>query len=231
MNLTELIAIHKSGRSYEQLAKDCGGVLTSQRLQQIATTPLKSFPAPATVRGLAIGLRISESVVVLAIAESLGLDVGRALPRLVELLPASASLLSDRQAAAIAEVIRAFAEREGGGEHEQRSAPIATETDADFLVSLPDGGVYVIEAKDGTTFAGQTHGDVRKRIQQHLGADAKVHFVDYIPSDIPRTGWDELLAMWAGEEGGSVHALSAQTPTVPLKRVARRTTKPDDTTR
>ena len=38
MNLSELIAIHKSGRSYEELARDCGGVLSSQRLQQIATT-------------------------------------------------------------------------------------------------------------------------------------------------------------------------------------------------
>lgn len=126
MNLKELIAIHKSGRSYEELARDCGDVLTSQRLQQIATTAPKAFPSADTIRGLARGLRVSESVVVLAVAESLGLDVARAVPRLVELLPASASSISDRQAAAIAEVIRAFTDPKAGEEHDHRSAPIVT---------------------------------------------------------------------------------------------------------
>lgn len=124
MNLNELIAVHKSGRSYEELARDCGGGITSQRLQQIATTTPKAFPSADTIRGLARGLRVSESVVVLAVAESLGLDVARAVPRLVELLPASALSITDRQAAAIAEVIRSFTDQRAGDGDE--AAPTST---------------------------------------------------------------------------------------------------------
>lgn len=98
--------------------------MTSQRLQQIATTTPKAFPSPDTIRGLARGLRVSESVVVLAVAESLGLDVSRAVPRLVELLPATAMSISDRQAAAIAEVIRSFTEKKAGDGDDRDAAPI-----------------------------------------------------------------------------------------------------------
>lgn len=129
MNLTELIAAHKSGRSYEELARDCGGVLTSQRLQQIATTVPKAFPSADTIRGLARGLRISESVVVLAVAESLGLDVSRAIPRLVELLPASALTITDRQAAALAEVIRSFTETKAGDGDDRDATSTKTVTE------------------------------------------------------------------------------------------------------
>lgn len=129
MNLNELIAAHKSGRSYEELARDCGGVMTSQRLQQIATTAPKAFPSADTLRGLAKGLRVSESVVVLAVAESLGLDVSRAVPRLVELLPATALTITDRQSAAIAEVIRSFTETKAGAGDDRDAAPNTTVTD------------------------------------------------------------------------------------------------------
>jgi hypothetical protein len=122
MDLRELIAAHKRGRSYEQLARDCGGVVTSQRLQQLGTTKLKAFPTTEVLKGMARGLGASEAAVVLAVAESLGLDVTRAAPRLMELLPATASTMTERQASAVAEVIRSFTEQKAGEGNLNRDA-------------------------------------------------------------------------------------------------------------
>lgn len=122
MNLNELVLNHKGARSYDDLERECGGVLSSQRLQQIATAPPKQFPKAETIRVLAKLLGVKESVVVLAVAESLGLDVRLELPKLLQVLPTAASDLSDDEAAAIAHVIRAF-KSEGGGVRVHRTAP------------------------------------------------------------------------------------------------------------
>lgn len=109
MDLAELIRTAKGDRSYEQLARDCGGRPTAARLQQIATTiPLKNFPDPPTIRGLASGLRVTQASVVLAAAESLGLDVRVSGSRLAGLLPAGAESLSDGQISAILAVVHAM---------------------------------------------------------------------------------------------------------------------------
>jgi hypothetical protein len=110
MDLSELISTHRGARSYADLARDCGGSPTDKRLQQLARDPMKNFPDPASLRGLARGLKVSQSVVVLAAAESLGLDVRTSTPRLVELLPASAGELTEVQAAAVAHLVRMFTE-------------------------------------------------------------------------------------------------------------------------
>lgn len=106
MNLSELINTHRGGRSYADLARDCGGKPSDKRLQQLVHTPIKNFPDPDTITALAKGLRVSPTAVVLASAESLGLDVGSSMPRLVELLPAGARDLSEEQAAAVAHLVR-----------------------------------------------------------------------------------------------------------------------------
>lgn len=108
MNLNELFLAHKGTRSYDDLERACGKALTSQRLQQIATTTPKEFPKPSNIRAIARALGVREAVVLMAAAESLGLDVSRELPKLVQVLPAAASNLSDEEVAAIAHVIRAF---------------------------------------------------------------------------------------------------------------------------
>lgn len=119
MNLNELFLTHKGTRSYDDLERACGRELTSQRLQQIATTPPKEFPKAKNIKAIARALGISEAVVVLAAAESLGLDVSRELPRLVQVLPSTASDLSDEEVAALAHVIRAFKREDvmGNAEH------------------------------------------------------------------------------------------------------------------
>lgn len=106
MNLSQLIDAHRGGRSYTELERDCGGAPTSKRLQQLVRQPMKNFPDPPTVVALAKGLRVSQTAVILAAAESLGLDVGSMMPRVVELMPAGARDLTEQQAAAIAHLVR-----------------------------------------------------------------------------------------------------------------------------
>jgi len=74
-DLRTLVLDGKGDRSFDRVSSDCGGVPTGKRLQQIATTPLKTFPDPASIRGLARGLGVSQQDVILASARSLGLSV------------------------------------------------------------------------------------------------------------------------------------------------------------
>lgn len=107
MNLQDLIAHQKAGRSYDQLATACGGTPTSGRLQQIATSRLRSFPDPDTIRGLHRGLSVPERVVVTAAAESLGLDVATGTSRLETWLPTRhPENLTDAQVAAVLTLVQ-----------------------------------------------------------------------------------------------------------------------------
>lgn len=103
-DLRELIAGTKGERSYEALSRDCGGAPTSKRLHQLATTTLKNFPDPLTIQGLARGLGVSVTEVVLASARSLGLPV-RDLGDVASIDPTG---LTDEQADAVRHVVRAF---------------------------------------------------------------------------------------------------------------------------
>lgn len=74
-DLQALIGLRKGDRSYEQLSKACGGSPSAKRLHMLATAPMKNFPDPDTIRALSKGLGVTETTVVMASAESLGLDV------------------------------------------------------------------------------------------------------------------------------------------------------------
>lgn len=80
-NLSVLIATRKGDRSYERLSRDCGGIPTANRLQQIATRKLNEFPNPDTIEGLAAGLGATVTDITLACARSLGLNVRSGDPR------------------------------------------------------------------------------------------------------------------------------------------------------
>ena len=73
--LAGLIADRKGTRSYDKLSKDCGGTPTSKRLHQLANVAPKNFPDPDTIRGLAIGLGVTVTDIVMASARSLELPV------------------------------------------------------------------------------------------------------------------------------------------------------------
>jgi hypothetical protein len=103
-DLRELIGLRKGDRSYEQLSKACGGTPSRQRLQLLATEPIKNFPDPDTIRGLSKGLGVTESTVVLASAASLGLDVHT--PTMwAALLPAGTELIPEHMRDGILSVV------------------------------------------------------------------------------------------------------------------------------
>lgn len=74
-DLQELIGLRKGDRSYEQLSRASGGVITRQRMQALATAPMRAFPDPDTIRALSRALSVAETTVVLAAATSVGLNV------------------------------------------------------------------------------------------------------------------------------------------------------------
>jgi hypothetical protein len=115
MDLVQLIERNKDGRSYNALAVDCG--ITAGRLHQMASGAVKEWPKQDTIRGLAVGLRVSESTVVLAIARTLHLDVANSASSLENYLPAGVDRLTERQRLAIGALIRSIVEadtEEGG---------------------------------------------------------------------------------------------------------------------
>ncbi|MBA2952160.1 DEAD/DEAH box helicase family protein [Nocardioides sp. CGMCC 1.13656] len=127
MDLGRLIDTHRGARSYGELSRDCGGSPSSKRLQQLVTQPIKNFPDPPTVKALARGLKLSEKVVTLAAAESLGLDVSQGEARLVELLPAGTRDLTEEQAAAVAHLVRTIVDattERGDGDVHRDAAPM-----------------------------------------------------------------------------------------------------------
>ncbi|MCD2121207.1 hypothetical protein [Rhodococcus rhodochrous] len=74
-NLAALIADRKGTRSYEKISQDCGGLPTAKRVHQLATQPQKNFPDPDTIRGLARGLGVPVTEVVMAAARTVNLPV------------------------------------------------------------------------------------------------------------------------------------------------------------
>lgn len=74
-NLAALIADRKGTRSYEKISQDCGGLPTAKRVHQLATKPQKNFPDPDTIRGLARGLGVTITDVVMAAARTVNLPV------------------------------------------------------------------------------------------------------------------------------------------------------------
>lgn len=75
MNLAQLIATHRGDRSNLELAAACGNRPSPQRWGDYANgKEMRNFPDPPTVKAIAQVLGINERIVVLACAETLGLD-------------------------------------------------------------------------------------------------------------------------------------------------------------
>ena len=102
MNIRELIHTMRKDRSYEDLAKSA---LSRQRWQQLAEDPIKEFPKPDTIRAIASTLGVTESTVVLALAESLGIPMTQS-SRVAALLPAGVDRLSDAALRALLTLMR-----------------------------------------------------------------------------------------------------------------------------
>lgn len=131
VDLKALIASHKGRRSYERLSLDCGGTPTAARLHQLATIPQKNFPDPDTIAGLARGLGVPVTEVVMCAARSLGLRVSSGYDP-DALVLADAGLLSNSARDAITTLVREMhklslaaqpKEREGDGRKSAATNP------------------------------------------------------------------------------------------------------------
>jgi hypothetical protein len=120
--LHELIRARMDDRgwSYGQLEHRSKGALTKGRWQQLGTqVRMKSFPEPDTIRVVARVLELDEQTILLAVGESLGLEVSRRGPMLAQLLPAGTDQLSEQFQDAFLAVLRAaVAESYSRGEGE-----------------------------------------------------------------------------------------------------------------
>jgi hypothetical protein len=74
--LRQLISARRGERNNVELSRDCGGMPTQSRLQQLANNPIKTFPDPDTIRGLARGLNVTVEQVVASCAADLNLPMG-----------------------------------------------------------------------------------------------------------------------------------------------------------
>lgn len=70
----ELIRRERGTRTNVDLARDMGGVVTGARVHQLATVRIKSFPDPRTINALAAGLGVPAGAIILAAAETLGVN-------------------------------------------------------------------------------------------------------------------------------------------------------------
>ncbi len=109
--LAELIGEKRDlrGYSYADLETRAGHTITRQRWQQLGSgARVKEFSEPDTIRAMAAALEVDESLVVLAMAKSIGLNVelGGAQSALARMLPASARDLTAEQRNAIVGMVR-----------------------------------------------------------------------------------------------------------------------------
>lgn len=133
MNLGELILSRKGSRSYERLARDCGGDLTATRLHQLATAHMRRFPGPDMMTNLARGLSVSPREVVLAAARTVGMDLPSGYDTDSMTLAGVATLPSSAREA-IANVAREMVrlhetQRAGEGSGQQPAAKIQARED------------------------------------------------------------------------------------------------------
>lgn len=104
----ELITSMLGGRTYAQLAKDCGGSPTIGRISGMVTDGLGGFPTMTTVNGLARGLGVSPQAIVQACGVSLGLWIPGAFADAALPLPNGAADLTSGQRNAVVAVVREF---------------------------------------------------------------------------------------------------------------------------
>lgn len=110
LTLQQLIRarMDERGWSYGDLERRSDHRLTKGRWQQLGSgVRQRVFPEPPTIDVMAKVLEVDVTTVVLAAAQSLGLDARRRGPDLAQLLPTGTDRLSDRMREAILTLIRA----------------------------------------------------------------------------------------------------------------------------
>lgn len=112
MNLQQLIAASREGRSFTHLQRDAGGTPTSQGWHAIASgRASRRMPDADTLVGIARALRVNTRTVVLAAAETAGIEVHDDRSLLVRMLPPDVDLLDPEDVATLLGMVALFLKR------------------------------------------------------------------------------------------------------------------------
>lgn len=113
LTLPDLILSLKGDRTYKELEAASGGVVKSQRWNQLANGErVNEFPTPPTLEAMAAALPCDIEVLILACARTVGIDVHHRQSRFVDMLPPSVDELSDRSKSALLNMARTLTDAE-----------------------------------------------------------------------------------------------------------------------
>ncbi len=125
-DLQRLIAEKRGDRGLRALSRDCGGTPNDRVLGRMVHNDLKAFPERPTVEGLARGLGVSVTRVLLACASSLGYRV-QSEDETVLVLPGAGTLPPKAQETLLdmsRELQNAYAQPWGQSEGEREYPPL-----------------------------------------------------------------------------------------------------------
>lgn len=126
LTLQDLIRVRRDERgwSYSDLERRADHQVKKNRWQQLGSGyRIKEFPEPASIEAMAQALEVDVTTVVLASAQSIGLNARRHGPALAHLLPAGTDLMTDGMRDAILTLIRSAvsdAVQRGAGEEDSQ---------------------------------------------------------------------------------------------------------------
>lgn len=113
LTLPDLILSLKGDRTYKELEAASGGIVKSQRWNQLANGErINEFPTPPTLEAMAAALPCDIEVLILACARTVGIDVHRRQSRFVDMLPPSVDKLSESSKTALLNMARTLSEAE-----------------------------------------------------------------------------------------------------------------------
>jgi hypothetical protein len=120
--IAELIAATKGDRSYNDLERDSGNLVSGKRWQQIgAGQPgVKTYPDPESIPGMAKALRVSQEAIVDAYSKALGIEIGTP-SQLIMMMPPGTEDLTTDSVRILREIIARFIDAD-------RAAAPATDT-------------------------------------------------------------------------------------------------------
>lgn len=171
-NLADLISARKAERgwSYQQLADRVNGAVSRQRWQQLGTgTRIKEFPEPATIQSIADALEVDITLVVLAVARSIGFAVRNRDSSLAAMLPPGAAHLSSEQRDAILAVVRVMAPATGATD-DNTSTQTSTPRDPEAGSSTRIGASIAALSETLSEAEVKTLRQVRGKLAHHPGA-------------------------------------------------------------
>lgn len=107
--------IDRTGDSFRQLQRRSGDRVHHSIWDRLSKNVIKEFPKPPTIVAIAETLSLPETLVLLSIGQTLGLNVSLSTGPNIIPIPKEAEALNERQRRAVWDMIMAFLPPEGEG--------------------------------------------------------------------------------------------------------------------